>query len=442
VTITPWGDSEGLHQRKLSPGPGMDQRAVLANQRERLMVATVAVVAERGYEATRVEDLLVMAGVSRNAFYKHFTSKLDCFLAMLTAFEGLAKPVLTDVVEHTPGTWEDRLAAMLDSLATVIVAQPAMARVGWIEYHAAGSEAIAVIERIDETVQDAVYRWLNDSPERDGVPREIIDAVVGGVRKIVQTRIHEGRAEELPGLMPELFQWMCGYHTPYEPLLRPTQIPPGLVVEQPLATDARGRIVDAVTELIAEKGYPDMAITEIAARASVSLTTFYQHFDGKEAAFREAFLIGQQRTWDATLTHFEAAPDWPSAVSIGARAFLAFLATHPAIAHLGNVGAFTTGAVGLDLRAETLERFGSLLDGGFREYPDTDPIVGEAIGATVDAMIFSWLRHEGAERLYEIAPTVVGIVLAPFVGNERACTLANAEPAAASAAARDVSGSG
>jgi AcrR family transcriptional regulator len=437
VTITPWGDSEGLHQRKLSPGPGMDQRAVLANQRERLLVATVAVVAERGYDATRVEDLLVMAGVSRNAFYKHFTSKLDCFLAMLTAFEGLAKPVLTDVVEQTPGTWEDRLAAMLDSLATVIVAQPAMARVGWIEYHAAGPEAIAIVERIDEVVSDAVYRSLSDSPERAGVPREIVDGVVGGVRKIVQTRIHQGRADELPALTPKLFEWMSGYHTPYEPLLRPGQIPSELVVEQVPPADARGRILDAVTVLIAEKGYSDMAITEIAARARVSLTTFYQHFDGKEAAFRAAFLVGRQRTYEATLKQFEAAPDWPTAVSMGARAFLAFLATNPATAYLGNVGAFTTGAVGVDLRDQALRGLGALLDEGFRQHPGTDPIVGEFIGATVDAMVFSWLRHEGAERLYEIAPTLVAIILAPFVGNQRACELANAEPELVAAAPAD-----
>ncbi len=428
MTITPWGDSEGLHERKLSPGPGMDQRAVLANQRERLLVATVVVVAERGYEATRVEDLLVLAGVSRNAFYKHFSSKLDCFLTMLNAFEGLAKPILSDVIEHTPGTWEDRLSAMLDSLATVIVAQPAMARVGWIEYHAAGPEAVTIVERIDATVEEAVHRSLKDSPERAGVPSEVIAGVVGGVRKIVQARIHQGRSDELPGLMPKLFEWMSGYHTPYEPLRQPREIPPELIVAQDPPADARDRIVAAVTELVAEKGYPEMAITEIAARGSVSLTTFYQHFDGKEAAFREAFLVGQQRTLDATLAQFEAAPDWPHAISFGARAFLAFLATHPATAHLGNVGAFTTGAVGLDLRAEALQGFGALLDEGFRQHPDTDPIVGEAIGATVDALIFSWLRHQGAARLYEIAPTIVAIILAPFVGNRRACELANAEP--------------
>lgn len=418
----------------------MDQRVVLANQRERLMVATVAVVAERGYEATRVEDLLVLAGVSRNAFYKHFSSKLDCFLTMLTAFGELAGPSLTDVVEQTPGTWEDGLAAMLDSIATMVVAQPAMARVGWIEYHAAGPEAIAIVERIDATVTDTVFRSLSNSPERAGIPRDTIAAVVGGVRKIVQTRIHQGRSDELPELMPKLFDWMCGYHTPYEPLLRPRRIPPELVVEQPQPTDARRRIVDAVTELIAEKGYPDMAITEIAARGGVSLTTFYHHFNGKEAAFREAFLVGQHRTFEATLTHFEAAPDWASAVSIGTRAFLAFLATHPATAHLGNVGAFTTGAVGLDLRGQALQGFGSLLGEGFRQNPDTDPIVGEAIGATVDAMIFSWLRHEGAERLYEIAPTLVAIILTPFVGNQRACELANAEPDLVAAASSDALG--
>ena len=54
--------------------------ARLHSQRERLLLATLKVVAERGYEATRVEDLLAVSGVSRNAFYKVFGNKQELSL--------------------------------------------------------------------------------------------------------------------------------------------------------------------------------------------------------------------------------------------------------------------------------------------------------------------------------------------------------------------------
>ena len=61
------------------------------NQRERLFAATVAMVAEKGYEATTVADLVELSGVSRSAFYRHFEDKQECFLA---AAEALIEPTL------------------------------------------------------------------------------------------------------------------------------------------------------------------------------------------------------------------------------------------------------------------------------------------------------------------------------------------------------------
>lgn len=426
MTATPWGDADRLRARKLSPGPGKSHEDVSAHQRERLLGATVAVVAEKGYEATRVEDILLVAGVSRNAFYKHFSSKRDCFLATLVEVEQLAKPAVIDIVAETPGSWEDKLMAMLDALAAVVVAQPAMARVAWIEVYAAGPEAIEVIERIDRSMENVVRSALKQSPERAGMPPDVVRAVVGSVRRIIHTRVREGRAEELPGLMPELFDWMRSYHTPPRRLRRPRRVPPELVATRPEPEEPRDRILASITDLVAEQGYPDMAITEVAARAGVSLTTFYNHFDGKEAAFLATLDAAQQEVFAATLPYFASAPDWPTAVSTGARAFLAFLTLHPTTAEFGGIGVWATSTAGFELRARGMALFSALLDEGFRQYPDTNPVAAEAIGATVDALLFSTLRHKGANRLYEIAPVSAFIALAPFVGSERACELANA----------------
>ena len=87
---TPWGDADTLRDRKLRPGQRLPAGEVARNQRERLFAALVAVVAEKGYEGTRVEDLLELSGVSRSAFYEHFGDKQDCLLAAVEAFVGPA----------------------------------------------------------------------------------------------------------------------------------------------------------------------------------------------------------------------------------------------------------------------------------------------------------------------------------------------------------------
>ena len=55
--------------------------AVRASQRERLVRAVVAAVAQSGYPAVTVADIVRRARVSRAAFYTHFTDKEDCFLS-------------------------------------------------------------------------------------------------------------------------------------------------------------------------------------------------------------------------------------------------------------------------------------------------------------------------------------------------------------------------
>jgi hypothetical protein len=69
---TPWGSADQLRDKRMPPGRGNTPEATLRSQRERLFGAMVAVSSERGYEATKIADVVKMAGVSRAAFYEHF----------------------------------------------------------------------------------------------------------------------------------------------------------------------------------------------------------------------------------------------------------------------------------------------------------------------------------------------------------------------------------
>jgi AcrR family transcriptional regulator len=400
----------------------------LRSQRELLLASVVDVVAERGYEATRVKDLLEASGVPRNAFYKIFANKDECFLAAVDQLVKLSGPAVLDVYGKTPGTWEQRMRAMLDALAAMIAAHPAAARVAWIEAYAAGDEGVRRTDRIDARTERIVRGALAESPERAGLPPVVVRALIGGLRKMIHTRLREGREADLQEEMPEIFDWMLRYRTPSRRLRRPRTAPDDLVPEAPPPENSRDRILAAVAGLVAGQGYQSTAITEIAQRAGVSLTTFYDLFSGKEEAFLATMDLALQRAIGAVMPAYRAAPDWPHAVAAGLHAFFALFAGDPALSRLGGIGAYESSEEGMARLDGAIAGAQSLLDPGFELHPDTPWIAAEAVGTSIYSLMSRQVRRRGPEHLYEVAPTAAFIALAPFVGSAEAARVANAVP--------------
>src|SRR3954447_12536280 len=59
----------------------LSREEVETSQRERLLLAMCEAVADRGYVATSVADVIARARVSRETFYRYFADKQACFQA-------------------------------------------------------------------------------------------------------------------------------------------------------------------------------------------------------------------------------------------------------------------------------------------------------------------------------------------------------------------------
>src|SRR6266511_5092493 len=60
---------------------GLPRETVTQSQQGRILQSMVQAVAQRGYQETRVADVVEGAGVARKTFYDYFDDKQDCFLA-------------------------------------------------------------------------------------------------------------------------------------------------------------------------------------------------------------------------------------------------------------------------------------------------------------------------------------------------------------------------
>jgi AcrR family transcriptional regulator len=174
--------------RRLPRGThGLDPSLVAASQRTRLLEAVGRAVAEKGYAATTIEDIVRGAGVSKKTFYEHFADKLDCFLA---AYETASDELLNHVssAQDGEGEWLARTRAGIHAYLRWLAAEPALARVFLIEVAAAGPEALERRERL----RDRYAERMRELQVANSVPDEIFHAVVAGADDLVVRRLREG----------------------------------------------------------------------------------------------------------------------------------------------------------------------------------------------------------------------------------------------------------
>jgi AcrR family transcriptional regulator len=179
---------------------------VQAFQRERLLRAVVAAVAESGYAAVTVADIVRRAKVSRAAFYEHFTDKENCFLS--ATGEG-GRLMVSRVVSATraAGTGagdEEILRAACRAFLEFVADEPEFARVFYIDMPAAGPRAVARLEAAQHRYAELNRKWHERARERHpgwpDVPYEAYLALAGATAELVRAKVRAGDSGAVAGL--------------------------------------------------------------------------------------------------------------------------------------------------------------------------------------------------------------------------------------------------
>src|SRR3954464_7599020 len=130
----------------------LTREQVESSQRERLLLAMCEAVAERGYVATSVADVIARARVSRETFYRYFADKQSCFEAAhdrgVEILLGEMGGALAPAEDLAP---LDRLDRATARYLDVLAAHPAIARTFLVDVYAAGPDSLR--RRVE--VQDA-----------------------------------------------------------------------------------------------------------------------------------------------------------------------------------------------------------------------------------------------------------------------------------------------
>lgn len=324
------------------------------------------------------------------------------------------------------GGTEERARQTLLALMKPLAEHGPAARLCIVEAYAAGDEAVERIDAGFATFAAFARRQLAELFAAEPLPDTLIEALIGGLRKIIHTRLRRGREDELPAIVPDLVALAGSYLPPPRKLRKPRYAP---VRPPELDEGVAGpvdRLIRATTSTIAAQGYAATTIEDVVKAAGVSFSTFYEHFEGKEDALGAALYSGRARMLGVTLPAYKRARSWPVAIRTVTETTLAYMEAEPDFAHLVAVDVYTAGPQALERRDQAIESAQGFIDDGVAEFkPEMTPIAREAITSMLYAMLCDRVRSHGTENLRDIAPLATYVALCPFLGPEQAADVAN-----------------
>jgi AcrR family transcriptional regulator len=181
----------------------LPREVIERSQRERLLEATIRVVAEKGYAATKIADLTSEAGISRTTFYELFEDKEACFLA---AYDHVAERLVARIsaAYEAEVSWPGAMRAGLAELLSALSVDPPLARLGLIDVGAAGPAAqqryLAVVKRLTPLFEEG----RDFAPWGRTLPANTSRMAIGGVLGLVSESILAGEAAQLPTLLDDV----------------------------------------------------------------------------------------------------------------------------------------------------------------------------------------------------------------------------------------------
>jgi AcrR family transcriptional regulator len=201
----------------------------------------------------------------------------------------------------------------------------------------------------------------------------------------------------------------------------------------------RERLLEAMADAVAEKGFATVAVADVIERAGVSRKTFYEQFENKTECFLAAYDAGV----DLMLETIEdanaaAALDPIAAARLGTRAYLELLAGNPGFARTFLIEVLAAGPEALQRRTVIHERFAALLAdihrgirGRIPAIPEPPPHVFRACVGAINELVTDTLLRRGPEHVLELEEQLLDVQLALLVGGELSEQVRAAAPAPA-----------
>jgi AcrR family transcriptional regulator len=199
----------------------------------------------------------------------------------------------------------------------------------------------------------------------------------------------------------------------------------GAVVE-----NQRQRLILAVPAAVRDKGFAALTVEDISVRAGVSRRTFYENYRDAEECFLASYRQHAQELLTVVMAAAAAGGDWQERARFALLAMLRYLAERPDLAHMALIEVLAAGPAALAERDQTAALLSSMIgEEAVAVAPEAPPrLLFEVIAGAIVQLIYTRVLAGESERLEELLPTIMYMVLVAMHGPSSAAVKAGLAP--------------
>jgi AcrR family transcriptional regulator len=184
------------------------------------------------------------------------------------------------------------------------------------------------------------------------------------------------------------------------------------------ASPERERIVEALIEIAAERGYAETTIEMILERADLDRPAFDRHFRGKYDCFLSAWQEMNEGCMQEMLAAYNSQDEWPDRLRAVACEIVERLCNHPGRASFA-VEVLAAGDAARARRDMTMRVIASLIDAGRNEMDDPESIphtTAEALAGSAYGQVYAKVVRGQADELPDLVPQLMSAAVMPYLG--------------------------
>ncbi len=172
-------------------------------QRKRIIHGTAQATSASGYAEVSVSKIVAASHISRQIFYEQFPNKQQAFVA---AQQHATVEVLVMCWEayFATDSWPERVWNVLETLTSLIAANPALTHLRIVDCYAAGPDAVRWTEELVSATAIFLKEGYRTCPLARKLPALSSQAIVGTVYELIQRDVAHGRTSTLPLRLPLL----------------------------------------------------------------------------------------------------------------------------------------------------------------------------------------------------------------------------------------------
>jgi AcrR family transcriptional regulator len=177
-------------------------------------------------------------------------------------------------------------------------------------------------------------------------------------------------------------------------------------------TSGRERILEAMAEVAAERGFEHVTVKLVTERAGISSRTFYEEFDDLRECFVTVLDLGLERAGELIAQAFAREQRWQDGVLNALVSLLAFLDDEPLLARVWFVESASAGSWALQRREQIVAALRSAIVEYWmvRGERPPEPVAAAGVMASVLGLIQTRLLTEPNRSLIELLGPAMGLV--------------------------------